>query len=90
MGFPVVSEDVAHNVDRMQQFSALDKNRRFDFGPSWEMNSFSLDSIFLVMLILDMGRCKADQISESLLREIQPRKIQIQVLQTILSIIKKP
>lgn len=37
------------------------------------------------MLMLDMGRCKADQISESLLREIQ-----IAVWQTVLSIIEKP
>jgi hypothetical protein len=85
MGFPVVSADVAHNIDGTQQFSASDQNRRSDFGPSWEMNSCALDSVLLVMLILDMGHYRADQISESLLREIQ-----IAGSQTVLSIIKKP
>lgn len=85
MCFPAVSADVAHNVDGTQQFSASDQNKRFDRGPRWQRSSCALDSVLLIMLMLDMGRCKADQISESLLREIQ-----IAVWQTVLSIIEKP
>jgi hypothetical protein len=85
VGFPLFSADEAPKVDGTQQYSDSDQSKRFDRGPIWQNNSCALDSVFLVMLMLDMGRCKADQLSGDLLREIQ-----LPISQTVLSIIRKP
>jgi hypothetical protein len=85
LGFPLVSGDVAYKVDGTQPFSATDQGDRFERGPRWRNNSCAIDCVLLVMLMLDMGRCRADQVSEDLLREIHTP-----LSQTALSVIKKP
>ncbi len=86
LGFPDVPVHDAYQVDGTQQYSSLDQNNRFDHGPAWKNNSCALDSVLLVLLMLDMGRCQADQVWEGLLREQTPNQLSL----TAMFIIRKP
>lgn len=76
-----------YKVDGTQAYSDTDQSRRFNSGPTWAQNSCALDSILVLMLLLDMGRCRVDQMSEALQ---QANQAQAQLASTAMAIIRKP
>jgi len=85
IGFPNVPVVDAHKVDGIQPSSSADQLFRFTSGPRWNLNSCALDSVFYLLLTLEMGRCQSDQVHESFLR-----KERNYFSLTAMSILRKP
>lgn len=86
MGFPDVPVSNYHRINRTQLYSRQDQARRYTYGPAWQDNSCAMDSVLIILLLLDAGRVQADQISELLYKKSPAEDLS----RVVMNIIRKP
>lgn len=70
-----------HLVDGTIPWSEKDEAARLLKGPTWHRNSCAIDSVAIVALLLNGGRCQVDQMTQSDYQKLpQPARLMLRII----------